>query len=467
MKAPSDGGIPAGKTVVVEGEATLDPEDALPVVDLSAEGTANTYYVDAANTFYRFRADVKGNGKALTCGGLSYTEVDLRIEPKAALVLWYSCLQTSYLPWIQASPVVLNSVKLKKDGYIYFDTPETFVNGNVVIVAIDKELDSEQIEAGADNRISNAEVLWSWNIVFSEGYDPDAAENCIVKGGYTFMGRNLGAVIDWSQADIKPNQQQESVDLAWTSGNCYQWGRKDPFPGLSDYTSGNAYYMTGLWFAPAYTPIPALDRGTFEAWGRQAHHQIIGNTKATVVIDINTTLGAGYASQDAFDLGRTNPHLWLYKNQNYLTDNAGKAAWGNPSKDVHGVKTIYDPCPRGWKVMSKQAWMALTDNENPDAVVDVSKTGRGIWLDGKWFFPLTGGAQHWHNSDASCNGTTWGGSCATYYVDGPDYTDWGHVGAFVTESNFPNDETKRGVTCKSQNTYSDRGAAVRCIRIDE
>ena len=132
------------------------------------------------------------------------------------------------------------------------------------------------------------------------------------------------------------------------------------------------------------------------------------------------------------------------------------------------MKTIYDPCPRGWKVMSKQAWFALTDNEQPaDAVIDVSKTGRGIWLDGKWFFPLTGGAQQWHVSNGNCSGTTWGGSCATYYVDGPDYYDWGHVCAFVTETNFPNDETKRGVTCKSQNTYSDQGAAVRCIRIEE
>ena len=228
---------------------------------------ANTYYADAANTFYRFRADVKGNGKALTCGGLSYTEEDLRIEPKAALVLWYSCLQTSYLPWIQASPVVLSSVKFKKDGYIYFDTPETFVNGNVVIVAIDKELGYDQIEADADKRITNAEVLWSWNIVFSEGYDPDAAENWIVKGGYTWMNRDLGALIDPEQAYI--GGQLNNVALASTTGNCYQWGRKDPFPGLPDYTSVQVSYMTGLWFAPAYTPIPALDRGTFEAWGRQ------------------------------------------------------------------------------------------------------------------------------------------------------------------------------------------------------
>ena len=250
-------------------------------------------------------------------------------------------------------------------------------------------------EADADKRITNAEVLWSWNIVFSEGYDPDAAENWIVKGGYTWMNRDLGALIDPEQAYI--GGQLNNVALASTTGNCYQWGRKDPFPGLPDYTSVQVSYMTGLWFAPAYTPIPALDRGTFEAWGREAHHQIIGNTKATVAIDINTALGTGYVSQDAFDLGRANPHLWLYKNENYLTDKAGLAAWGNPSKDAHGVKTIYDPCPPGWKVMSSQAWIALTDNETPDAVV--ATTMRGILLDNKWYFPLTGGAQHVRNSD--------------------------------------------------------------------
>lgn len=167
--------------------------------------------------------------------------------------------------------VVLSSVKFKKDGYIYFDTPETFVNGNVVIVAIDKELGYDQIEADADKRITNAEVLWSWNIVFSEGYDPDAAENWIVKGGYTWMNRDLGALIDPEQAYI--GGQLNNVALASTTGNCYQWGRKDPFPGLPDYTSVQVSYMTGLWFAPAYTPIPALDRGTSKR-GREAHHQI-------------------------------------------------------------------------------------------------------------------------------------------------------------------------------------------------
>lgn len=127
--------------------------------------------------------------------------------------------------------MVLSSVKFKKDGYIYFDTPETFVNGNVVIVAIDKELGYDQIEADADKRITNAEVLWSWNIVFSEGYDPDAAENWIVKGGYTWMNRDLGALIDPEQAYI--GGQLNNVALASTTGNCYQWGTQRPVPWLA------------------------------------------------------------------------------------------------------------------------------------------------------------------------------------------------------------------------------------------
>lgn len=470
VKAPADG-IPTGRAAVVRGKVDFDESVAIPIVNLSAAGTANTYYVTEANTLYRFRADVRGNGKALTCGGLSYTEEDLKIEPKAALVLWYCPIQTTYLPWSQVSPILLESVKLKKNGYIYFDTPETFIKGNVVIIALDRELDYDEIEADADLRISNAEVLWSWNLVCAEGYDPDAAENCFTKGGYTFMGRNLGAVIggpeDLTSAS-KPNDQSESTELAWTTGNSYQWGRKDPFPGIPDYMSNNFTYMTSLWFAPNYTPIPALDRGTFEAWGRQAHHQMLGNKKELVVIDMVKVLGAGYTTQQAFDLGRTCPNLWLWRNQNYLTDNAGLAAWGNPSKDATGVKTIYDPCPYGWKVMSKKAWMALSDNENPtNAKFDLSRSGRGFWLDDKWFFPLAGCAQHWRDSKGENAGSPYNGGCSTFWVDGPDDTEGGHVGSFVTQNGFSSDATKRDITCKSQNTYSDRGAAVRCIRIDE
>ena len=352
-------GLAAGKTycVTVDGMKIAD-EDAETIVDLSVDGTANCYYVTQPNTLYRFNASVKGNGEALSIDGLSYSEADLSIAPESALVLWYNCLQTSYSPWQQREPVVVSSLVLEEDGYVYFRTPETFVPGNVVVIVLDEKLGYEDVEAQGSMetvwQISNANVLWSWNLVVTE-YDPNDAANQITHGGYTIMDRNLGAVVHWENTTRKPMDMSESIDLAWTTGNCYQWGRKDPFPGTPDYMSNNATYMSCLWFSPAFTPVNALDRGTYIApsyiAGRNADHQIFGTTTETVCLDIRTS---DYTSGQIFGLQSANPHLWIYRNGNsdavnkMFNDAEGLAAWGNPSQDVIGHKTIYDPCPPGW-----------------------------------------------------------------------------------------------------------------------
>ena len=141
-------GLASGKTysVTVDGMKIAD-EDAETITDLSADGTANCYYVTRPNTLYRFNASVKGNGEALSIDGLSYSEADLGIAPESALVLWYNCLQTSYSPWQQHEPIVVSSLGLEEDGYVYFRTPETFVPGNVVVIALDKKLGYEDVEA--------------------------------------------------------------------------------------------------------------------------------------------------------------------------------------------------------------------------------------------------------------------------------------------------------------------------------
>ena len=358
-------GLAAGKTycVTVDGMKIAD-EDAETIVDLSADGTANCYYVTQPNTLYRFNASVKGNGEALSIDGLSYSEADLKIAPESALVLWYNCLQTSYSPWQQREPIVVASLGLEEDGYVYFRTPETFVPGNVVVIALDEKLGYEDVEAEGSMetvwQISNANVLWSWNLVVTD-YDPDDTANQITHGGYTIMDRNLGAVVHWENTTRTPMAMLESIDLAWTTGNCYQWGRKDPFPGTPDYMSNDATYMSNLWFSPAFTPVNALDRGLFippkdYIASRTADHQIFGVKTETVCLDIRSS---DYTSAQIFGLQSANPHLWIYRNNNgdatnkMFSDPEGLAAWGNPSQDVIGHKTIYDPCPPGWKVMTK------------------------------------------------------------------------------------------------------------------
>lgn len=374
--APADG-FKAGMTYYVSGNLEINESDAETAVDLSAEETANTYYVTMANTLYSFDATVKGNGEQ------QYALEETAIEPKSLLVLWYTCLQTSSEPWARNEPILMQSLTLGPDGRAYFRTPAAFVPGNVVIVALDQELDYDTVFADETTHvISNANVLWSWNLVVSEGYDPMAAENQYQKGGYTFMSRDLGAFLDSEDAVI--DGATNMFALAGTAGNCYQWGRKDPFPAFPCYDSGKD---GGLAFTPAYTLIPALDRGTIPAdgSGRPAYNQIFGNTKETIPLDVT---GNTYSTTAEFVQEQTqNPHLWL-RTWSIPGDDKSNL-WGNPDGDNIGVKTIHDPCPPGYRVMTRAAWNALTENQAPSLAVIVDHR-RGILLDGSCYFPVYG-----------------------------------------------------------------------------
>ena len=446
--APAEG-FAAGKAYYVNATMTIDESDAEPVTDLSANGTANTYYVTKANTIYSFDVTVKGNGED------QYALEETAIAPQSLLVLWYTCLQTSAEPWAQNEPVVISTLTLGTDGRAYFRTPETFVPGNVVIVALDKVLGYDDVQADPTTRvISNAEILWSWNLVVAKGYDPMAAENQFAKGGYVFMTRELGALIDPEDAVIDGNTNM--IALASTAGNTYQWGRKDPFPGIPDYRSGSINGFAGLWFTPVYTPISALDRGTFGNSGKQAYNQILGNTVETVTLDAKS---ASYSTTAEYIGQMTkNPHLWYNRNGAFPGPD-GANVWGNPQRaDILGVKTIYDPCPPGYKVMSEAAWMTLTENLAPETL-SVPDPGRGILLDETLYFPIKG-YEAFRNTDAAPSGGTSlgsGGGSSGLWSDG---SNGGHYCFFQATS-----KTYIMTYCEDRagiNAF--KGCGVRCIK---
>ena len=190
----------------------------------------------------------------------------------------------------------------------------------------------------------DAKPLWSWHIWVTE-YNPGgdvngtipsinaATGSATVAGGYVFrfpgleynmtknnpvdgsdqviMDRNIGA----SSSD--PNQ------LTKTLGVYYQFGRKDPFI-----------------FDASTLKIPAPDEYTQEVNLNKKVGQI---TKAESVqnptlfilpIDVN----AGSFNFDNAD--------WLNKGSN------NDLLWYN--KDQETVKTIYDPCPAGWRLPYKE-----------------------------------------------------------------------------------------------------------------
>lgn len=386
-KVPASG-LPAGVKAALSfevGEMSSEHE----YTDLSANGTANCYLVTSPG-FYKFKADVKGNG--VVPSQLESVAGETAIAPKSALVLWYNTLQKSN-NWVDESPVYLSSVSLDSDGYIRFYTPAAFVPGNVVIAAFAEEgVTYENITVDENKCINNATLLWSWNIWAAEGYDPEAT--AVNADGNVFMDRNLGAVISGLGAT-------GSYEPAGAVGNYYQWGRKDPFPAISDY--GHFWpcqYSNTLFGTPTYTPVKAQQingqsskmnlngqmfgyrtnsGGGFDidkAWNLIARNDISSDKTTKNGVYVSYAVGHPYKyiinKSDSFGGWRT----WINGD-----DASYKSFWG----DADHQKTLFDPCPAGWRVSSK-------DEAEKFLVVAVNATMAdnkvGYEYQG-YYFPLT------------------------------------------------------------------------------
>lgn len=325
--------------------------------DLSSVETANTYLISKAGK-YKFNAQLKGNG--VIPAALSEVVASNEIAPKSALVLWYNTLQTSN-NWVDASPVDVSSVALSEDGYVRFSTPETFVPGNAVIAVFAEEgVTYDSITADENKCINNATLLWSWNIWAAEGYDPEAT--AFNADGKVFMDRNLGAPISGIGTT-------GSYEPAGAVGNYYQWGRKDPFPAVSDYSSFSPCENGNILFGtPTYTPIKALQIN-----GQSANKNLDGQMfgyKSNVSGNLDSGNAWNLIARDDISSDKTtkngvyvsyaveHPYKYIINKTvsfgNYYSwinsdDASHKSFWGNAEYQ----KTLYDPCPTGWRVSSK------------------------------------------------------------------------------------------------------------------
>ena len=165
------------------------------IVDLSENGTANSYIVSAAGT-YKF-TPTKGNSSE-SVGSIASAEV-----------LWET-FGTDVTPNVGD---LVKNVKYEK-GVISFETPSAYKEGNAVIAAKD----------------ASGEILWSWHIWLTD--QPEGQEYYNNAG--TMMDRNLGAT-SATPGDVG------------ALGLLYQWGRKDPFLGSSSISENITAKSTITW----------------------------------------------------------------------------------------------------------------------------------------------------------------------------------------------------------------------------
>lgn len=409
-------------------------------VDLSAGGTANTYIVTAPATTYRFRANVKGNGMAReyawTIDGApvskSYTDADLALSPAEARLIWYNTPMGAD-GWSHESPVVAESVTFDRlTGCVYFDTPEKFVAGNALLAVYD----------------ASGQILWSWNIWALEGYDADAAARTV--GRYTVMDRNLGAM-----AGREAMNTSDPREAAWAIGNYYQWGRKDPFPAAATYANGgNIGNME--WGLPTYTPIDELKRDCSAAvWG--AEDMMFSNVAAQNAYGMAAQHGAGFTIDDAVEASVRNPYrwvtsgtdensaapyyMWMAQGSADMRDIEWRYLWGSTDASS-SEKSIYDPCPPGWKVPTVDMYEYLLG--------DVRKGEYGVYSAAcDLYVPFAGQRQ-----------AGFGGSRITGLTSGAIFL----ASASTTSQYYPFKGNYPGNTMASSNSYAGAGIQMRCVK---
>lgn len=235
---------------------------------------------------------------------------------------------------------------------------------------------------------SSNKILWSWHI-WVTSYAPSSSA-----ASGTFMDRNLGAI-------------GNTAGQVGTKGLLYQWGRKDAFPGSPGVNTGNTATEPNIYTVSGTTSI----------------------TKTAVTVANN--FANSVANPATFYYKTSAPYDW-YSNSSTQND----ALWGPASK------TVYDPCPEGWRVPENGVWSSLTTFNFSWSGVTYGRSNNDVG----GFYPAAGYRSYLTGafSYVGTNGFYWSATVSGSLV---------YTLSFGTSSFSP-----------SSNDYRALGYSVRCVK---
>ena len=321
----------------IKGENEID--NRVSVFDGLYYGTANCQICTGTEISFDvtpYRTSYKKN--------FIYTNVyaGKEYEAKTAKLIWQG---TNHL--ITSATIFENKLKIRTSG----------AKGNAVVAVCD----------------ATGTVRWSYHIWCTGGEVPRNIEcENYAKARFYAMDRNLGAL------SISPANFKDA------GGLLYQWGRKDPFPGLNE---DNIY--TPSQSGTFITVFPAIDKSKIATFDDLLSH---------------------FAS---------NPATYISMDAEGYDDQRTLGLWGDPdgansiyNKDVYAwssKKSIYDPCPEGYRVANQYTWTGIsiaglsnvkTKNELTSSVINIV----GPWNYGWTFSGVSEGIYYPASSNRTAGG---------------------------------------------------------------
>ena len=311
-----------------------------------------TNYYDG---FY-FQAAVPGRGEKgmITGTGADLYPKDLYFSPYSARILW------------QDVPYLVTFVELVH-GYVRFSLHEKCrtegLQGNAVLAVYDE----------------SGDILWSWHIWVNNGIEDFTYNNL------SYMDPENSQWTSLSDVRIM-NMNLGATKASWQTGedplDCYgfyyQWGRKDPSPLPSSYNYGQSDMTT--------KPYYYMDEGERKRVYRY--------------LDLSPTVEMG--ALHPLEIVAPSQFTQAYVND-WLFDSVDQL-WGyNPSTKKVEKKTIYDPCPYGYRVADDELFAlfyhARANNSGGQTTwSEVDGKGIKISLNGtENYFPFSG----WRGHDRS------------------------------------------------------------------
>lgn len=315
MKFDRKCNFPAGSLTTIDLGDITSADNAFPWYETSEKrDLIRLWAYGPQNTYMAMRPETEGQTTILTINVKARGDFNMVREPK-----YYSLLTPSELgdPGVGAGIRKFLSLDGTAEGEMISAGGSTGEPAYLPVSAdytITVHVLDQTVATGRWGTVAlydeNHDVIWSYMIVgYKEGDEPKAME---YNGGFAMMDRFLGQGNGSRLAE-------EAGDFDASAVAYFQWGRKDPFTWASSNGLEHIYranYRT--------EPFAAPGESTFYPSSR---------------------VGAGtkwYASDVRWD---------LWGGFNNTSD------WYDP--ECGGAKTVYDPCPEGYRIPDGRSFNAI------------------------------------------------------------------------------------------------------------